>query len=114
MIRAVLISSASLAAIVLSAMALATDAQESVRRPLVDMRKATIERPVKRLLSIDTQSLPTTAPKSREKSGFPTPKVKPGLVNWHPDFATACAESRRSGKPVLVFHMMGKLDDGFC
>lgn len=113
--RVGLISSASLAALVLSAMSLATSAQESGQQPLVDMRKAAIERPIKRLLSGDSQRLPAPTPERSAKStNFNNPKVKPGLVHWHPDFATACAESRRSGKPALVFHMMGKLDDGFC
>jgi hypothetical protein len=35
-------------------------------------------------------------------------------VTWHPDFATACAASAKSKKPVLLFHMMGKLDEQFC
>jgi len=42
------------------------------------------------------------------------PKVAPGKVRWHPDFATACAASKASGKPVLLFQMMGKLDEQFC
>lgn len=42
------------------------------------------------------------------------PKVQPGLVEWNTDFETACAQSRKSGKPVLLFHMMGNLDDRFC
>jgi hypothetical protein len=40
--------------------------------------------------------------------------VAPGLVEWRQDFATACNLSERSGKPVLLFQMMGKLDDEFC
>jgi hypothetical protein len=40
--------------------------------------------------------------------------VPPGLVTWRKDFATACSLSQRSGKPVLLFQMMGKLDDEFC
>lgn len=45
---------------------------------------------------------------------FDNPKVQPGLVEWNTNFDTACAESRKSGKPVLLFHMMGNLDDRFC
>jgi hypothetical protein len=40
--------------------------------------------------------------------------VPPGLVAWRKDFATACSLSQHSGKPVLLFQMMGKLDDEFC
>lgn len=42
------------------------------------------------------------------------PRVKPGLVNWHGTAAEARAASERSGRPVLVFHMMGQLDRQFC
>ena len=42
------------------------------------------------------------------------PAVDPGLVKWHPSFADACAAAKKSGKPVLVFHMMGQLDKQFC
>jgi len=113
MIRVGLISSAALA-LVFSAMSMAASAQESGRRPLPDMRKAVIERPMKRLLSEDRQSLRIAAPVPQARSEFNNPKVRPGLVNWHSDFASACAASKSSGKPVLLFHMMGKLDDGFC
>jgi hypothetical protein len=42
------------------------------------------------------------------------PRVLPGLVNWHPTFADARAAAEKSGRPVLVFHMMGQLDHQFC
>ena len=42
------------------------------------------------------------------------PAVKPGKVNWHPTFAEACAASKQSGKPVLLFQLLGKLDHKFC
>jgi hypothetical protein len=42
------------------------------------------------------------------------PKVQPGKVNWHPSFASARQAAEKSGKPVLLFQMMGKLDDQFC
>lgn len=41
-------------------------------------------------------------------------KVAPGKVAWQPDFDTACKRACESGKPVLLFQMMGKLDDEFC
>lgn len=52
--------------------------------------------------------------KSYSNGEFTNPKVKPGDVNWHADFETACNVSRKSGKPVLLFQMMGNLDDRFC
>ncbi len=41
------------------------------------------------------------------------PKVRPGEVNWHPDFETACKAAARSNRPVLLFQMMGNLDERF-
>ena len=51
---------------------------------------------------------PTSAPDSDN------PKVPPGLVRWHASAAAARVASERSGKPILVFHMMGQLDRQFC
>ena len=42
------------------------------------------------------------------------PTVKPGEVRWHPSFAAACDAAKKSGKPVLLFHLMGRLDHQFC
>lgn len=42
------------------------------------------------------------------------PRVAPGRVNWQRDFAAACAASRVSGKPVMHFQMMGRLDQELC
>lgn len=41
-------------------------------------------------------------------------KVATGLVSWCKDQNEAMSRSARSGKPLLVFHMMGQLDDRFC
>ena len=42
------------------------------------------------------------------------PAVEPGKVKWHASFADACAAAKKSHKPVLVLHMMGRLDRQFC
>lgn len=42
------------------------------------------------------------------------PKVAPGLVKWHDNFDAACAAARKSGRPVLLFQMLGKLNEIFC
>ncbi len=68
----------------------------------LDRGKKDIENPTERLVA------KTAAPADDN------PKVQPGKVNWHPDLDTACQAARKSGKPVLVFHMMGRLDDRFC
>ena len=41
------------------------------------------------------------------------PKVQPGKVSWHADFAVACKTSRQSGKPVLLFQLLGQLDQRY-
>ena len=60
----------------------------------------------------DTPTAPATpaAPAAPQ----PNPRVRPGRVTWHADFAAACAASRTSGKPVLLFQMMGRLDQKLC
>ena len=45
---------------------------------------------------------------------FVNARVAPGNVHWHATLAAACRAAGKSGKPVLLFHMMGKLDDLFC
>ena len=45
---------------------------------------------------------------------FVNARVAPGNVHWHATLADACRAAGKSGKPVLLFHMMGKLDEKFC
>jgi hypothetical protein len=45
---------------------------------------------------------------------FVNPKVEPGAVKWHATLDDACKAAAKSGKPVLLFQMMGKLDEKFC
>jgi hypothetical protein len=76
---------------------------------VADLTKETrIEVPAKTVVAGWSGTLPTTA------NASVNPKVKPGDVRWHPTFAKACEAARTSGKPVLLFHMMGKLDEQFC
>jgi hypothetical protein len=74
-----------------------------------DRPKGTIELPTKIILA------GRTAPTSGATTGESVnPKVRPGKVRWHADFAAACRAAWTSGKPVLLFQMMGNLDDRFC
>ena len=41
------------------------------------------------------------------------PAVPPGLVRWHPDLPAARAAADATGKPVLLFQMIGRLDQRF-
>jgi hypothetical protein len=76
--------------------------------PPVDRGKRFIELPTENIIARSGDEAKAPA---RE---FDNPKVAPGKVAWHKDLATACAASKTSGKPVLLFQMMGKLDDKFC
>jgi hypothetical protein len=40
--------------------------------------------------------------------------VKPGDVRWHATYADALAAAEASGKPALLFQLLGRLDAGFC
>jgi hypothetical protein len=70
-----------------------------------DASKEAIEFPTKTVIA--GQSAPSTPATSN-------PKVEPGKVRWHANFAAACTAAQNSGKPVLLFQMMGKLDEQFC
>jgi hypothetical protein len=76
---------------------------------VMDRPKSKIEMPTKRILAKQTNPVGVNA-----AGAFVNPKVEPGKVRWHKDFAVACGEAKKSGKPVLLFQMMGKLDDQFC
>ena len=41
------------------------------------------------------------------------PKVEPGKVKWHQDFAVARKAAEQSGKPVFLFQLLGRLDEEF-
>jgi len=35
-------------------------------------------------------------------------------IRWHDTTAKATLAAATSGKPVLVFHLLGRLDEEFC
>jgi hypothetical protein len=74
-------------------------------KPKLDHGKYIAELPTKRALARTSPAAP---------ADFVNPKVEPGKVRWHADFAAACRAAATSGKPVLLFHMMGRLDEKFC
>lgn len=76
---------------------------------LDDGSKFRIEAPTKKILAGRTVPSP-----SAPGSTFINPKVEPGKVRWHKTFADACSAAGKSGKPVLLFQMMGHLDERFC
>jgi hypothetical protein len=74
-----------------------------------DYSKSVIEVPTQKVLAARTVP---AAPAPGDT--FVNPKAQPGKVRWHRDFDVACAAAKKSGKPVLLFQMMGRLDDRFC
>jgi hypothetical protein len=86
-------------------------------RPHADFGKFGVEQPLKGALAGGQFGQFGGAPAAAADpagDGFVNPKVEPGKVQWHADFAEACRASAQSGKPVLLFQMMGKLDEQFC
>jgi len=75
-------------------------------RPLDMTKTLRIEPPVRTIVT------KASAPAAGDK--FVNPKVQPGKVRWHPTLTAACAAASKSKKPILLFQMMGKLDDQFC
>jgi hypothetical protein len=69
--------------------------------PRPDAGKRQVEQPVERALA------PDSPPFSRRR-------VEPGLVRWHTDLQAALAAAEISKKPVLLFQLLGRLDDEFC
>jgi hypothetical protein len=80
--------------------------QAPVANP-ADIAKGSIEGSTKTLVA--SRSVAALSANS-----FVNPKVEPGRVHWHATFPAACEAARKSGKPVLLFQMMGKLDEQFC
>jgi hypothetical protein len=72
------------------------------------------------VLGLSGAGLQRVSVSAQERSGttaggdFANPQVSPGRVVWCDSFEAACAASRSSGKPVFLFHMMGRLDQRFC
>jgi hypothetical protein len=72
-------------------------------------KKLRIEPAVSGLVASTAPTMTPTAP-----SITINPTVEPGKVKWHKTLADAQAAAAKSGKPVLLFHMMGQLDKQFC
>lgn len=105
----------------IAALALVVGNVPACAQRATDMRKAIIETPLKTTINPsfqpDSKAEPV-APLIEERVVSVTDKgvakVKPGDVSWRADFDGACAAARKSGKAVLLFAMLGSLDDKFC
>jgi anti-sigma factor RsiW len=102
--------------------------------PVVDVRKGFIEKPIEGLVErtekrpivqvsqardetanavAETPVRSASENPAVENPADDNPQVVPGKVNWHADFAAACQASKNSGKPVLLFQLLGQLDQRF-
>jgi hypothetical protein len=89
--------------------------EDPAQKPAVQAPKPAVPaRDVGKYVYIEPPARELVAARSATVLASDNPKVKPGLVKWHANFAEACEASKKSGKPVLLFQMMGKLDDQFC
>jgi len=70
-----------------------------------DARKAVVEAPIRKKLKPPG---PTDASPPRLDE-----KVAPGKVSWHADLKAARRASTQSDKPVLLFQLLGDLDQRF-
>ena len=77
----------------LTLLASTATAQEDVP----DVRKLRVEGPVKDALR-----------------STPRPVRGTAQVTWHADVDAAKAAAAKSRKPILLFQLLGKLDDEFC
>lgn len=84
------------------------------------MTKMAIESPVKsiwqsgRPVPVDLDLLRAKASPAVLPAKPAMAKVQPGLVKWHGNLNDALAASKVSGKPVLLFQLLGNLDDAYC
>jgi hypothetical protein len=77
----------------------------------VDVRKSVIESPVKRVIATKVRT--TTKHAETRNSTTANPRVKPGDVKWHANLTAARKAASRSRKPILLFQMIGQLDQRF-
>jgi len=83
-------------------------AQEKAAKTADITKGVRIEKPAKTILAHNSGGTAVSG------KVFINPKVQPGNVNWHSSWTEACEAAKKSKKPVLLFQMMGKLDDQFC
>ena len=94
---------------------------------LIDLGKKRVEEPTEAVVDVSKRKIEITAEGFLESPAERTldsagnvqpvdddhPSCQPGLVNWHDSFESACIASRQSGKPVMLFQLLGQLDQRF-
>lgn len=84
-----------------------------------DRGKMAVEYPLKHVLSADLGKGRIEAPlKSSLRPAPPgragTRRVRAGRVAWRRDLRAALAAAAASKKPVMLFQLLGRLDQEFC
>jgi hypothetical protein len=87
--------------------ALAAATVVSARDEVPDIRKSIVEMPLKEALQRSMGRGPADLPVLEDA-------VPAGAVRWHPSFEHALAAAGTSRKPVLLFQLLGRLDEEFC
>jgi hypothetical protein len=119
----------SLVALSLALPAVAQGLGNDLQAARAPMSKAMVETPLKRAINPGYMRPVTSSVRSPKPTKLPSTvmpetslgkdangveKVMPGLVGWHKDMSKAREASGASGKPILMFAMVGNLDDKFC
>ena len=74
-----------------------------------DSRKFRVEGPIKTLMIPPLARSTTTTAAAAPQAGLDAPRVA-----WHANPDAAKAAAAESKKPILLFQLLGKLDDEFC
>ena len=74
-------------------------AQESAGDAVPDYRKSLVELPLKDVLAPEIMALATPIS---------------GPIPWHESLDAAKEAASQSGKPILLFQLLGRLDEEFC
>jgi len=77
-----------------------------------DRSKLRIQSAVKKLLGATEAGEKAPQPPTAETKPA-NPTVQPGKVKWHADFKAAREAAEKSRKPVLLFQLLGRLDQRF-
>ncbi len=92
-----------------------TKALVKTSAPAKPARVAPLDR-TKRVVELSTKRVVEAAKPVRanpQAAKSDNPRVSPGKVHWASDYAAALAASKKSGKPVLLFQLLGQLDHKF-
>ena len=87
----------------------------AAEKPPVDVSKnKVVERGTSRVVQGSAEVERLREAQRTAQADAKNPTVEPGKVKWHKSLADAQTASAKSGRPVLLFHMMGQLDKQFC